>query len=102
MKPSRFGFALVILFLAFDYARPQDIVPAIGALRPSLILTLLMVIVWLRTPKPHNIGSRQLSLMLVILALLVIHIPLAVNHYWAYQTAEEFSLWIRLRESSRL
>jgi putative inorganic carbon (hco3(-)) transporter len=92
MTPSRFGFTLVILFLVFDYARPQDIVPAIGALRPALILTALMVIAWLRTPKTFSFGSRQITLMLYLLALMTVHIPLSANHYWAFLRTEEFLL----------
>jgi putative inorganic carbon (hco3(-)) transporter len=92
MTSSRFGFTLVILFLVFDYARPQDIVPAIGAVRPALILTALMVIAWLRTPKAFTFGSRQITLMLYLLALMAMHIPLSANHYWAYLRTEEFLL----------
>jgi putative inorganic carbon (hco3(-)) transporter len=92
MTSSRFGFALVILFLAFDYARPQDLVPAIGAIRPALILTALMVITWLRTPKSLGFGSRQMTLMLYLLVLMTVHIPLSANHYWAYLRTEEYLL----------
>lgn len=89
---SRFGFVLVILALIFDYARPQDIVPAIGALRPTWILIPLMVIAWVKSARLRTAVSPQMTLMLCTLALLLVHIPLAMNHYWAYETAQDFFL----------
>jgi putative inorganic carbon (hco3(-)) transporter len=90
--PGRFGFLLVIVFLLFDYGRPQDTVPVIGLIRPSLILTVLLAIVWLRHRKSSSVASPQISLMLAMLALMTLHIPFAVNHYWAFQSAEDFLL----------
>jgi putative inorganic carbon (hco3(-)) transporter len=89
---SGFGFALVTLFLIFEYSRPQDIVPVIGTLRPGYIFLLLLFIAWLRCPSSARIASPQITLMLLLAALLAIHIPFARNHYWAYEQTEEFVL----------
>jgi len=91
---NSFGFSLVILFLVFDYARPQDFVPAIGLFRPNMILTLLMLFAWSRSGNLSRASSRQLTLMYVLLALIFVHIPFATNHYWAYLVFEEFLLLI--------
>jgi putative inorganic carbon (hco3(-)) transporter len=92
MKSSGFGFFLVILFLVFDYARPQDALPFIGVLRPGLVLTGLMLVTWLRSSKSGTVSCPQLSLMLAFLILLAVHVPFAVNHFWAFQTTNEFLL----------
>ena len=90
---SGFGFSLVILFLLFDYGRPQDFVPVIGALRPGMILTALMVIAWLRSRgTARSVSCPQLSWMLVMLVLMAVHIPFSVNHFWAFETTESFLL----------
>lgn len=89
-KPSRFGFVVVILFLVFSYVRPQDVVPPIGALRLTLILVPLMVIAWAKSGKFRTAACPQLTLMLYMLALLVVHIPFSTNHYYAFTTAEDF------------
>ena len=91
---DRAGFILVILLLICDYGRPQDAIGAIGAIRPSLILTVLLFIAWLRARGPAR-GNRlppQLWLMLLLLGLLLIHVPFATNHYLAYMTAQDFLL----------
>jgi putative inorganic carbon (hco3(-)) transporter len=89
---SRFGFFLVILYLAFEYGRPQDIVPAIGALRPTLLIIPLMVLAWSKSGGLRRAKSPQLTLLLMMFALLAVHIPFAVNHYFAYMETEGFLL----------
>jgi putative inorganic carbon (hco3(-)) transporter len=89
---SGFGFGLVVIYLVFEYTRPQDIVPVIGALRVTLILVPLMMIAWLKSAAFKRAASPQLTLMLWMLALLAVHVPFAVNRYFAYQEAENFLL----------
>ncbi len=61
------AFASVLLFAIFDYGRPQDVIPGIGAIRPLLLLTLVALIYasslshdfvhddgWLIQVKPSN------------------------------------------------
>jgi O-antigen ligase len=90
-----FGFVLVTVFLIFEYGRPQDAVPLIGALRPTLLFLPLLLITWWRCPK-SGIASPQISLMLMMLVLLAIHIPFSTNYYWAYQETEEFAMLLPL------
>jgi len=94
VKPSRFGFALVLVFLVFEYSRPQDVVPAIGALRPTWLLLPLMFIAWAQSPNFRKVANPQLALMLLMAALLAVYIPLAVNHHEAFEQTEDYLLII--------
>jgi putative inorganic carbon (hco3(-)) transporter len=90
---DRFGFVVVIIFLIFEYARPQDTVGALGAIHPDWILIGLMVVAWIKGAKRLRMTfSPQTSLILAILALLVIWIPLATNNFVAYSIARGFLL----------
>jgi putative inorganic carbon (hco3(-)) transporter len=89
---SRFGFFVVILYLAFEYGRAQDVVPLIGALRPTFFIVPLMIFAWSKSGGLRKAKSPQMTLLLLLFALLAVHIPFAVNHYFAYLETENFLL----------
>ncbi len=89
-----FGFFLVILFLLFEYGRPQDKFSAIGAIHPNWILTSLMVIAWFRSGKFRMVASPQVYRMVLILFLLALHVPFARNNFWAFNTTLGFFLLV--------
>jgi O-antigen ligase len=89
---GRFGFALVLIFLVFEYSRPQDLVPAIGALRPTLILMPLQIFCWFKSTKFRDVKCPQLTYVLAMLLLLVLHIPFSTNHHNAFEISEDFLL----------
>jgi putative inorganic carbon (hco3(-)) transporter len=91
---SRFGFFLVVLYLAFEYGRPQDILPVIGELRPTWFIIPLMILSWPKSGGLRRAKSPQVTLLLLMLALFAIHIPFAVNHYFAYQETQTLLLEI--------
>lgn len=88
---TNFGFALVILFLIFEYGRPQDKI-GIGVLRPTLILTILMVIAWFKSDKFYTVANPQIIRMVFMLFLLVIHVPFSVNESRAFNVTQGFLL----------
>src|SRR5262245_13283288 len=89
-----FGFALVILFLLFEYVRPQDQISLVGALHLNGILLLLMVIAWFGRAKFRMVASPQIYFMILMLFLLGFHVPFAVNNFYAYTVTEGFFLLI--------
>lgn len=89
---SRFGFFMVVLYLAFEYGRVQDVVPVIGALRPTFLIIPLMLIAWFKSGRLRRAKSPQMTLLLLTFALLAVHVPFAVNHYFAYLETENFLL----------
>lgn len=89
---NRFGFFIVILFLLFEYGRPQDKFSVIGAIHPNWILTSLLVIAWFRSGKFRMVASPQIYRIVLMLFLLALHVPFAHNNFWAYTVTFGFFL----------
>ena len=87
---------LVILYLVLEYARPQDMLPALAAIHPGMILTLLMPLAWLGSGTFRRVASPQMYHMVLLLCLIAIHVPFATNNFWAYSVARGFLLVLPL------
>ena len=83
LESQRKGFFWVLVYLVFEYLRPQDYIPALGYLHPAWIITPMMLIRW---PKGgfKQAQCPQISIMLVLSAMLLVSIPFVANHYRAY------------------
>ena len=82
------------MFLFFEYGRPQDRFSLIGMLHPNYIFTLLMVISCFGSGRLSTASSPQTTRMLLMLFLLALHVPFAVNNYTAYTQTLDFFLFI--------
>jgi probable O-glycosylation ligase (exosortase A-associated) len=90
---SRFGFVVTILYLFLDYARPQDTISFIGALRPGLILALLLLIaLFFDRDRIRLAASAQTSRVVLFLILLALHVPFSFNTGRAYFATQDFLL----------
>jgi O-antigen ligase len=76
-------FYLVLICLAWEFARPQDALSVLGMFRFPMISNILMglaIILSGRFPLSH----RPTQLFLALLGLLALHIPIAANNYLAF------------------
>ncbi len=85
------GFSIFVLYIVFEYARPQSALPAIAPLRiPGIITAALAVML------PFSGGLRltdlQTRLFLALLALMALHVPLAVNNFWAFMLLRSMAM----------
>jgi putative inorganic carbon (hco3(-)) transporter len=80
-------YFLSIIYIFLDYLRPQDVISIIGLLRPSLVTIVLLVLFLIKSGKVWSAGSKQTTLMLLFLLLLIIYIPFARNGRAALNTA---------------
>lgn len=87
---TKFGFALTVLFLVIEYARPQDIIPALGVIRPALILNTLLILSWFSLGTLSPAKSKQTIYMILILFLLASYIPFARNNFIAFAHTRGF------------
>jgi hypothetical protein len=79
---NRLPFLLILIYLFFLYGRPQAIIPPLGVLRlPGL--TALMLGFFLLVSGKVRLMERPTLLFALLLGLMVIHGPIAVNNYWA-------------------
>lgn len=83
-KENNLPFYLTLAYLFLEYLRPQSAVPALSALHlPAITTVLLMValglsgLVDIRIPQTRLFGA--------LLLLMAVHVPFAVNNYWAYE-----------------
>ena len=80
-----FTFYLVLIWLILEYIRPQELIPGLGVLRLSLVVTALLGVTVLLSGR-LRLTDRPTKLFILFLALMVPHVPLATNNYWALWT----------------
>jgi hypothetical protein len=78
-------YSLVLLYLLFEFGRPQGIIPALNPLRLPGIVTLFMIYNLFRYQK-FSLYYIQTKLYLFLLFIMGIHIIFALNGYWAFNT----------------
>jgi hypothetical protein len=81
-KDHLWPFYLTLAYLFFVYVRPQHVIPGLSFLRlPAITAVLLMLFLFLSGN--FYLKDRQAKLFAGLLALMVVHGPIAVNNYWA-------------------
>lgn len=79
---SRLPFALLLIYLFFEYGRPQSLFRPLAVLHaPALSAIVLAALLFLRGKV--RLTERQTLLFVLLLGLMVVHGPIAVNNYWA-------------------
>src|SRR5438093_1951660 len=85
-RSGRFPFALVVTYVVLEYGRPQQLVPALAVLHLPFFVTLCLAaqLLW----KGVSFAASETKLFAALVGLLMLHVPLAINNYWAFNTAE--------------
>ncbi len=91
---GRLWFLFALMFLFFDYARPHDVVPAISAGRPLMILTFILIIFVILKGKLDFFWSPNLNVIWLLIALTALHIPFAHNNRYAFRTFKAMLLYM--------
>ena len=80
---NKFPFFLLIIYLFFEYGRPQDFFPFLAPLHiPKITIATLALLLF--TTKKINLKNPQTKCFLAMIALMVFHVPIAANNYWAF------------------
>jgi len=75
-------FHLTVVYLLLEFGRPQDLVPILAPLHlPGLVTVLLALALTLR--RRIDLSDKQTRLVVLLLALMALHVPLAVNNFRA-------------------
>lgn len=81
-RHDRLPFVILLIYLFFEYGRPQSLFPPLSVLRlPALTAVLLASFLFLRGKV--RLEETQTRLFALLLGLMVIHGPIAVNNFWA-------------------
>ncbi len=83
IAPS-YAFVAVVVYAFIDYARPQDVLPFLGDIRPSLLVTV--VLLGLLVSQKVTLNQRRAQLLLVLLVFMGCWVPLARNNFHAFHT----------------
>jgi O-antigen ligase len=75
-------FRLTIVYLLLEFGRPQDLIPALASLHLPGVATIALALALILSGK-IDLSEKQTRLFLVLLTLMALHVPLAVNHYRA-------------------
>ncbi len=81
-QESKTGFYLVVAYLLFEFGRPQDSIPGLGVIPFGTGLSVLILLNVLMSGK-LDFSRLQTKLWLPLLALMAIHVPIAVNNFHA-------------------
>jgi len=90
-QESKTGFYLVLVYLLFEFGRPQDVLPGLGAIPFGTGLSVLILLNVLMSRK-LDFSRLQTKLWLPLLAVMAIHVPIAVNNYWALMIFKDMFL----------
>jgi len=77
------GFRFLLLYFVLEFARPQDLFPVLGLIRPSWLALLGLAITLARSGRV-SFASRVTKAFVVLLVAMTVQVPLAVNTHWAF------------------
>lgn len=90
-QASNRPFYLVLVYLILEYARPQSLIKPLEVLHMSLIVGIFLIIS-LAKSGPINFRHTQTKLYIILLLLMTVHIPFAVNNFWAFQNTQTMAV----------
>lgn len=90
-EESKVGFYLVLAYLFFEFGRPQELLPGMRLIPFGTGLSLLIILKAFTSGK-LDFSALQTKLWLPLLAVMAIHVPIAVNNYWALVTLKDMVL----------
>ena len=85
-RKGTFPFYLVLLYLLMEFGRPQDSVPGFASLRLPMLVSICLIVSILLNSKTMKFADRSTKLFVAFLILMLVHIPFAVNNYYAFFT----------------
>jgi len=102
-------FKCLVLYLAVSFTRIHELV-GIGFLRPGMILTIALTFFFIQSNRFSIIFNKQILLVCLFTALLIVFVPFAKNNYFAFQIAKGmvlmlpflFSIAILIKDLHRL
>ncbi len=85
-QASHLPFYLLLFSLVLEFGRPQESIPGLGSIHLPAIITILLGLSIIFSTR-LRLSDSQTRLFVLLLALMVLHVPIAVNNYYAFHTA---------------
>lgn len=80
------AFVLTLAYVVMDMARPQDVFKPLGAIRPSLLISVLLLGALVLENQRARFDERRFHLFAALLMLMALWVPLARNNHYAFTT----------------
>ena len=90
-QESKVGFYLVLASLLFEFGRPQELLPGIKLIPFATLLDVLLLLNVLMSGK-LDLSKLQTKMWIPLLIVMAIHVPIAVNNFWALMTLKDMLL----------
>lgn len=88
---SKWPFYLVLIALLFEFGRPQYVIPGMKGIPIASVVDVLIAVTLFTTGK-LNFKDSQTTLWVALLALMFVHVPIAVNNFYAAMTLKDMGL----------
>ncbi|MBX9659763.1 MAG: O-antigen ligase family protein [Nitrospiraceae bacterium] len=88
---SKAGFYLVMAYLLFEFGRPQELIPGLRVIPFGTGLSVLILLNVLMAGK-LDLSRVQTKLWIPLFIVMAIHVPIAVNNFWALMTFKDMVL----------
>jgi O-antigen ligase len=92
---GRFGFSyyVLLIYLFFEYGRPQSFFPVIGLLHPGWIILSLLFLRLFSKRKFMDLSIGENRCFIGLILLMLVHVFIAANNHWAYQMLRSVVLY---------
>src|SRR5215469_14561685 len=90
-QKDRGGFYLVLAYLLFEFGRPQELIPGARLIPFGTGISLLILFKVIMSGK-LDFSRLQTKLWIPLLMVMAIHVPIAVNNFWALITLKDMVL----------
>lgn len=82
-------FVLLLVYVFIEFVRPQYFVPALGLVRPGLLIAVALTGYWIVTYGIKQIcGDRLITYFLLFTAMALAWVPFASNNFWALNRSQ--------------
>ncbi|MCS6306463.1 MAG: O-antigen ligase family protein [Nitrospira sp.] len=88
---AKTGIYLVIVYLFFEFGRPQEWIPGLSAIPVPTALAILMFFKVFMTGG-IDFSRIQTKLWIPLFVVMAIHVPIAANNFWAIITLKDMFL----------
>lgn len=95
VQEDKTGFYLVLASLLFEFGRPQDIIPGLSLIPFATGLDALILFSVLTSGK-LSLTRLQTRLWIPLFFVMAIHVPLAMNNFWALMILKDMVLTFSL------
>lgn len=90
----RWMFLLYCGYFFVEFMRPQDLLPALGAAKPGMLMALPLAAAWVIKGDKSVLGDRLVKLYIALLALTALSTLYAVNTFWPVSSAKTLTLYL--------